>query len=142
MPFLGLAAETGSVRNQEKLEGRAMPGKQIGEFSFKITSLTFSSSPDDGVLLQVNCEGQGPSGTVAVTLMCIPGKSGSYTTRGVQYLDNGEISTTKGSGNFESSGTHRWRIQGDVVISDGRRIHTDGEMDLASRSWSGKVFEA
>jgi hypothetical protein len=120
-----------------------MPSKQIGEFSFKIISLTFSSVPDDGVLLQVNCEGQAPGGgTVALTLACTPGKSGSYTTRGAQYLDNGDISITKGSGNFESSGTHRWRTQGNVVFSDGRRIHTEGEMDLASRSWSGKVFEA
>jgi hypothetical protein len=35
-----------------------MAGKQIGEFSFKIISLTFSSGPSDGVVLQVNCEGQ------------------------------------------------------------------------------------
>jgi len=27
------------------------------------------------------------------------------------------------------------------VISDGRTLHTEGEMDLASRLWNGKVFE-
>jgi hypothetical protein len=118
-----------------------MAGKQIGEFSFKITSLSFSSGPNDGVVIQVNCEGQAPGGTVAVTLACTPGKSGHFTTHGAQYLENGDITTSKGSGSFESSGTHRWRIQGDVVISDGRTIHTEGEMDLASRLWSGKVFE-
>jgi hypothetical protein len=118
-----------------------MAGKPIGEFSFKIISLTFSSGPNDGVVLQVNCEGKVLGGTVALTLACTPGKSGSYTTRGAQYLENGDINTSKGSGSFESSGIHRWRIQGDVLISDGRTLHTEGEMDLASRLWSGKVFE-
>jgi hypothetical protein len=118
-----------------------MAGKQIGEFSFKATSLTYCSGPNDGLAVQINCEGEALGGTVALTLTCTPSKSGSYTTLGAQYLDNGDINTSKGNGSFESIGAHRWRTQGDVVISDGRVLHTEGEMELASRSWSGKVFE-
>ena len=118
-----------------------MPGKQIGDFSFKITSLIFSPGPNDSVQLQFNCEGQAPGGTVALTAVCTPGKSGSFTTCAAGYLDNGDITTSKGSGTFESSGIHRWRTQADTLISDGRRLHTEGEIDLAGRSWTGKVFE-
>jgi len=62
-------------------------------------------------------------------------------TYGTNYLDNGDIITTKGSGTFESSGIHRWRTQADVTRSDGGTIHTEGEMELAGRTWKGKVFE-
>ena len=118
-----------------------MPGKEIGEFSFKIASLTFSSGPDDSVLLQLNYEGRALNSIIALTVTLTPGKSGSYTAYGAQYLDNGDTNTTKSSGSYEGIGTHRWRTQGDVVISDGRTIHTEREVDLANQSWSGKVFE-
>ena len=118
-----------------------MAGKQIGEFSFKITSLTFSPEGPNGVALQMNCEGRAPNGTVAITLACTPGKSGSFTTCSANYLDDGDITTSKGTGSFESTGTHRWRTQADIVVSNGRKLHTEGEVDLAGRSWSGKVFE-
>jgi hypothetical protein len=55
-------------------------------------------------------------------------------TYGTNYLDNGDIITTKGSGTFESSGIHRWRTQADVMRSDGGTIHTEGEMELAGRT--------
>jgi|SRR6516225_8113149 hypothetical protein len=119
-----------------------MAGKQIGELSFKITSLTFSAGPNDSVMIQVNCEGQSLGGTVALTLACTPGKSGSYTTYGTMYLDNGDIITTKGSnGTFVSNGIHRWRTQNDITCADGIKFHTEGEMELAGRTWKGKVFE-
>ena len=40
-----------------------------------------------------------------------------------------------------STGKHRWRTEGFMQISDGRRIASEGEMDLASRSWKGTLFE-
>jgi hypothetical protein len=58
-----------------------------------------------------------------------------------QAMGTTATSLCRGSGNFESSGHHRWRTQADIVISDGRTIPTEGEIDLASRSWIGKVFE-
>jgi hypothetical protein len=59
--------------------------KELGEFSFKATSITHSAGPNDSVMLQVNCEGQAPGGAVAVTLVCTPGKSGPFTTFGTNY---------------------------------------------------------
>jgi hypothetical protein len=139
--FLGSGVWRGSGFEVKKLEVRIVPDDEIGEFSFKITSLNFSGGPNGSVMVQVNCEGQTPGGIVALTLACMPCKSGRYTTYGTNYLDNGDIITTKGSGSFESSGLRCWRTQADVTRSDGHAIRTEGEMDLASRSWSGKVFE-
>ena len=46
-----------------------------------------------------------------------------------------------GQGTTESTGKHRWRTEGFMQISDGRRVASEGEMDLASRSWKGTLFE-
>jgi hypothetical protein len=46
-----------------------------------------------------------------------------------------------GQGTTESIGKHRWRTAGFVHISDGRRLASEGEIDLASRSWKGKISE-
>jgi hypothetical protein len=56
-------------------------------------------------------------------------------------LDNEDIVTTRDNGTFESSGIHRWRTQADVTRSDGGTIHTEGDMELAGRTWKGKVFK-
>jgi len=119
-----------------------MPAKQIGEFSFKLTSLNFSPGPAGSVVVQVNCEGTATGfGTIAGTLATIPAKSGTFTYHGAAYPENGDILTATATGSFESSGIHRWRTRGDVVMSDGRVIGTEGEMELAGRSWNGKMFE-
>jgi hypothetical protein len=82
-----------------------------------------------------------PMTIMALTLVCTPGKSGRYTTFGTNYEDNGDIVTSKSSGTFESSGIHRWRTRADVTRSDGRTFSTEGEVELAARSWKGKAFE-
>ena len=117
-----------------------MPGKQIGDFSFKITSLIFSPGPNDSVQLQFNCEGQAPGGTVALIPVCTPGKRAVYDLCG-RLSGQWRHHHQQGQRTFESSGIHRWRTQADTLISDGRRLHTEGEIDLAGRSWTGKVFE-
>jgi len=38
-----------------------------------------------------------------------------------------------GQGTYESEGKHKWHPAGFVQLSDGRRIATDGEIDLAGR---------
>ena len=119
-----------------------MPGKEIGEFSFNLTSLNFSPGPAGSVVIQVNCEGTATGfGTVAGSLATIPGKSGTFSWCGAAYLDNGDLLTSTGSGTHESIGKHRWRTRGDVVISDGRTIWAEGELTLADKAWRGKVFE-
>ena len=56
-------------------------------------------------------------------------------------MDDGSVLTGDGPGTVESVGKHRWSTKGYMDLSDGRRIATEGEIDLASRSWKGTIFE-
>ncbi len=117
-------------------------GKQIGEFSLKFTSLTVSPGLAGSVLTQGNCEGPVTGfGTVLGTGTFVGGKSGSFSWCSQAYLDNGEQNSATGSGTYESVGKHRWSTQLIVQISDGRSVASEGEIDLAARSWAGKLFE-
>jgi hypothetical protein len=117
-------------------------GKQAGEYSFKTTSLTLAPGPAGSILIQANCEGPATGyGTVVGTLSVVGGKSGILSWCSEGYLDNGDELYGPGSGTHESIGKHRWRTQLIVQISDGRTVVAEGEIDLASRSWNGKLFE-
>jgi hypothetical protein len=68
-------------------------------------------------------------------------KNGTFSECATAYLDNGDGLSGIGQGAYESTGKHRRRTQSFVQISDGRRIAGEGEIDLASRTWKGKIFE-
>jgi hypothetical protein len=118
-------------------------GKAIGEFSFKAITSTHTPGPAGSVLAQVNWEGTAAAfGTVFATTTYVGGpKGGTFSTSGAAYLDNGDALTSAGQGTYESIGKHRWRTESFVQISDGRRLRGEGEIDLASRSWKGTIFE-
>jgi hypothetical protein len=120
-----------------------MAGKAIGEFSLKAITGTYSPGPAGSVLNQVNWEGTATGfGMVFGTATFVGGpKGGSLSWCGEAFLDNGDVLSAGGPGTVESVGKHRWRTKGYLEISDGRRIATEGEIDLASRSWKGKLFE-
>jgi len=56
-------------------------------------------------------------------------------------MDDGGGVTAVGQGTYESTGKHKWHTETHLQISDGRRISSEGEIDLAARSWKGKTFE-
>jgi len=117
-------------------------GKQPGEFSMKFTLLTFSPGPAGSVVTQANCEGTATgTGTVAGTAAFVGAKSGTFSWCSAAYLDNGDETSGIGSGTFENSGKHRWKTLGSIDISDGNKAMSEGAIDLASRSWNGKIFE-
>lgn len=45
-----------------------------------------------------------------------------------------------GSGAFGTQGTHQWQLNGIAVISEGSRVATEGTLELANRSYNGKMF--
>jgi hypothetical protein len=117
-------------------------GKQIGEFSLKFTSFTLTPGPAGSTVIQGNCEGPVTGfGTVLGTLTAVGGKGGTLSWCGAGYLDNGDQVSAIGSGTYESSGKHHWRAQMFMQISDGSSIVSEGEIDLATRSLTGKNFE-
>ena len=123
--------------------GEFSSGKQLGEFSLKAITATYSPGPAGSVLSQGNWEGTATGfGAVFGTATYVGGpKGGTFSYCAEAFLDNGNAVTGIGQGTFESTGKHRWHTEGFIQISDGRRVATEGEMDLASRSWKGKISE-
>ena len=119
-------------------------GKQIGEFSFKSTSFTYSAAGTVQGNFEGSVKGEGLTGPVLGTLTAVgaPGaKSGTCSWVGTAYLDKDEELHGQAEGTWESLGGHRWRVRGVNLLSDGRTIASDGEIDLATRSYSGKLYE-
>jgi hypothetical protein len=118
-------------------------GKAIGEFSFKAVTATYTPGPAGGVLSHVNWEGTvtGFGAVFATNTYAGSSKGGTFSGCSAAYLENGDSLTGTSQGTFESVGKHRWRTESFVQLADGRRIRGEGEMDLAARSWKGKVFE-
>jgi HEAT repeat protein len=78
-------------------------------------------------------------GTMTVTGE--PGaRSGKVSFRAAAFLDDGKIINGTGEGTWETVGKHKWRIRG-INYVDGRTFASDGELELATQSFSGKIFE-
>jgi|ERR1051326_1545746 hypothetical protein len=117
------------------------PGK-TGEYSLKSTSITVSPGPAGSTLSQVNFEGTATGfGAVLGTAIFVGDKSGTYSWCAQAYLDSGETLSGNGPGTFESTARHKWRTRGIVTLSDGRALNTEGDIDLATRSWTGVLSE-
>lgn len=119
-------------------------GKQIGEMSLKVTSMTFIPGPGNSALVQVNFEGPSPQyGVVARSATFSPagGKSGTYTACGAGYLANGDTVTGTGQGTVETIGIHKWKSSEVFTFADGTAVRFVGVVDLAARSWIGTIHE-
>jgi len=117
-------------------------GKKIGEYSLKSITSTLSPGPAGSVLSQVNWEGTATGfGALFGTATFVGGKSGTFSWCSTSFLDNGEGLTAIGRGTYESNGKNRWSTKGIVDISDGTRQSSEGQIDLAARSWKGTIFE-
>jgi hypothetical protein len=61
--------------------------------------------------------------------------------RAVGFLDDGKTINGSGEGTWETVGKHKWRIRGINYIADGRTLASDGELELATQSLTGKIYE-
>jgi hypothetical protein len=117
-------------------------GKEVGTVTLKAVTTTYAL---DGASVEVNVDGTATGyGTVLGTLTFRgePGaKSGLISWRGQGFLDNGETVTGFGEGAWEESGKHKWHIRLVVSTSDGKCHASDGELDLKTRTLSGKMLE-
>jgi hypothetical protein len=96
------------------------------------------------VIVQANYEGTGAGfGAVLGTLSAVSAdqKTGTWSWCAVAYLDNGDSVTGNGQGAFQRDKLTHWRTQGSIQISDGRMLALEGEIDLATRTWKGQLFE-
>jgi hypothetical protein len=123
-------------------------GKQIGEFSLKITSFTVTPGPGGTITIQSNCEGpvggDVGAGIYIGTLTTGGGpgaKSGTWSACGMNFLNEGGSIAVSGQGTWEESGPNKWRFRGTTQSSDGRVVATEYAADLATRSMTGKLYE-
>jgi len=118
-------------------------GKQVGEFSLKCTTITVCPGPAGSTIRKCNFEGTLSSvGTGVLTVEFVGGRSGTFSLVGFVFRDDGETFSTTGQGQAEAIGIHRWRTTGIINRSTGDRRIAEGEIDLATRSWTGKQYEA
>ncbi len=114
--------------------------KEIGEFSLKATSFTVG----DGTF-SANWEGTATGfGDVVGTLTARgePGAEfGTCSWRSASFLENGDQVQAAGEGTWRSIGKHRFQLRFVHAISDGRTVLADGVADMASRSFTGKLFD-
>ena len=120
-----------------------------GDFSFKHTGNSQAKTDDGRIAASSNWEGTATGfGTVFGTL-CVPisfadagATSGPCTWVSQAFLDDGTRLLAHGTGTWEEAGQHKWKIGLDVEISNGDRLHGDGEIDLATRIFSGTFHAA
>lgn len=118
-------------------------GKEIGEYSTQATSIRVVGIGEDRQI-EVASEGTVSgqmAGTVLITAVFSgPNDRGSYTDCSVGYLETG---TAEGSGRgaYWLSSTGVWETRGIVQLDSGQTVIAEGQVKLADRSWSGKLFE-
>ncbi len=135
--FVG-AAEEGE---EQEVAPRAATGDRAPRrpvpFSFALPCVWRIADP-----AEISNSGHTGFGAVFSTTTSVGGaKSGTFSECGTAYLDNRDRLTGIGQGTYESIGKNRWKTADIVQISDGRRLAKEGEVDLASRSWKGTVYE-
>jgi hypothetical protein len=117
-------------------------GKEIGKYTFKAVTTSYAL---DGGSVQINLDGTATGyGTVLGTLTFRgePGaKSGALSWRGQAFLDTGDAVTGAGEGTWEESGKHKWRTRLIVSTSDGKSHASEGQLDLKTRTLSGKMLD-
>ena len=130
----------------ESGEIQVAPGKEIGEFDYKVTSTTVAEDGQGHRVVSVNAEG-GASGYGTVfgtfTLHGVEGdaKSGKAIWRAMAFLESGERATDTAVGTWHESGQSQWRFRGLSHVSDGATFAGDGILDMAARTFKGKLIE-
>lgn len=117
--------------------------KVIADFTLKGVTMTFTPGAAGSVVVSINMEGSATGfGLVFGTFNASSAgqKSGTYDWCGVTFPAEGEGIVGRGTGTFCSAGTNRWSTRGPMSISDGRMVLLEGDIDLATRTWSGRLL--
>jgi hypothetical protein len=120
-------------------------GRQIGEFSYEATSVTVSERADGSREHAINFQGTaaGYGAVVATMRVHIPSpsaKGGRVRWTAHAYLENGNEAEADGDGTWTALGGHRWRVRSINGVSDGGVLLGDGVLELATRSFKGKLY--
>ena len=121
----------------------------IGEFSLGHTGTAYVKT-DEGLTSYASFSGTATGfgqvfGTLSVPLVAqgdTP-EGGPCGWAGQAFLDDGTSLAGVGEGSWaQVAGEHRWKISMKVEISNGDSLRSEGEIDLASLQYSGKMYAA
>ncbi len=66
---------------------------------------------------------------------------GTCSWRSASFLDDGTQLEAVGEGTWKSIGKHRFQLRFTHLISDGSTLLADGVADMATRTFTGKLFD-
>ena len=121
-------------------------GKEIAAFTSTMTSTTKTTDTAGNHTYVINVEGTATGGLAGavlgtLTLTTANLQSGSFVADFTGYLADGSVLAGLGGGVFFSKGVHSWQLNGTGAFSNGARFTSEGVIELAGRSYNGKVFE-
>ena len=122
--------------------------EQIGEFSLKHAGSTYAKTLEGELANYANFTGTASGyGAVFGTLKFqnplsdVGSGSGTCTWSGQAFLDDGTSVGGFGEGTWQQIGNeNKWTVNMNVEVSDGSRHRSEGEIDLATLSFTGKMF--
>lgn len=123
-------------------------GKEIGQFTLKLTSQTFLPCDVGRVSLQANLEGtasgdqgEGEVASTYYTEMDVGAKAGTFRQYGSWTLQDGTSLGFQIHGTWEEIGTGSWQYRGTGQLSDGSPYAVTFEGDWATKTWTGKAYQ-
>jgi hypothetical protein len=121
----------------------------IGEFALNHIGNVYAKNDDGVVVAYANYDGTATGfgrimGTVAFPLPGSGATSGACSWTGQGFPPDSAPTTSSGDGTWEQvEGKYAWKISIPVIeISDGRRIRSEGELDLEAQTFQGEMFDA
>lgn len=119
--------------------------QEIASFDYTVTSVTVRNDPDGAKHFEINFEGAIAGGWEATTLATMQLRTrdlrnGRFTAVGVAYLEDGKVMDAEVSGIMQTLPGHKWRTRGQTLTPDGRAILVQGEIELATRRYTGKYY--
>lgn len=117
----------------------------LAEYTLNGVTMTFSPGPAGALIVAINFEGSATGfGPVFGTMYAASAgqKAGTYDWCGATFPSEGEGLVGRSQGTFSSIGANRWATRGPMTFSDGRAVIIEGVVDLATRSWNGKILAA
>ena len=123
--------------------------ESLGEVTLQMVNNSFAREADGTVVAIADFQGTAGGfgavlGTLRFPLPNGPATSGTCSWTGQAFPGDGPWTLHKAEGTWEQiKGQNRWKITfPSSESSDGSRIRTEAEIDLATRSLSGQMFDA
>ena len=122
----------------------------IGTFEAKHTGNTYNRSTEGHLVTNAHFEGSGTGydagfGTVSLTqpLSEASATSGTCVWAGQSFQKDGSTLGMLGEGTWtQLPNENKWRLVFQIEVSNGDKIRTDGQVDLATRLYTGSIFPA